>query len=404
MRPNKRSEAHKTDYFGELVCSNSLRSDALNNAVGVLKKELMMLDSIVMQTAYEHQVPAGSALAVDRDGFAKALTDKISALENVTIIYEEVTEIPDGPTIICAGPLVSENLYQSIQTFTGLDSCYFYDAIAPIIEKDSIDFSKAYYKSRYDKNEASYINCAMNEAEFNKWYHELINAKCVPLKDFEDLKLFEGCMPVEEMARRGHQTLLFGPLKPVGLERSDNDDAVAVVQLRQDNAAANLYNMVGFQTHLLFGEQKRLIQMIPGLENANIIRYGVMHRNTYINAPKLLNNHYQTKQRSDLFFAGQIAGVEGYVESIASGLLASLNMAQYLNQKPLLSFPTESIIGSMAHYIASANYLNFQPMNANFGIVKDLEVRVKKKEKKEAYANRALQVLEEYIDEYHLND
>lgn len=404
MRPIKRSKAHKSDYFGELVCSNSLRSDSLNNAVGVLKQELLLLDSIVIKTAYEYRVPAGTALAVDRDGFSKALTNKIKSLDNVNVIYEEVTMIPKGPTIICAGPLVSDELYRSIKEFTLEDNCYFYDAIAPIIEKDSIDFNKAYFKSRYDKDEPSYINCAMNQEEFDRWYDALINAKCVELKEFEELKLFEGCMPFEEMAKRGKQTLLFGPLKPVGLEKSVNDKPVAVVQLRQDNAKANMYNMVGFQTHLTFAEQKRIIQMIPGLEKANILRYGVMHRNTYINAPKILNSYYQTKIREDLFFAGQIAGVEGYVESIASGMLAAINMARYLNKQSLLAFSAKTIIGSMANYIANANSNNFQPMNANFGIVEDLGYHIKKKDKKEAYAKRALETLEEYINEYRIND
>lgn len=403
MRPKKLDEAHKTAYFGELVCSNSLRGDQLTNAVGVLKRELLLLDSIVIKTAYEHQVPAGSALAVDRDGFAQALTAKIKALPHVNFINEEVKNIDlTKPTIIATGPLTSAALTKQIQQLTKEDNLYFFDAVAPIIEKDSIDFSKAYYKSRYDKDEASYINCALSQAEFDIWYEALIKAECTKLKDFEKLILFEGCMPIEEMARRGKKTLLFGPLKPVGLWKDENHRAVAIVQLRQDDAKASLYNLVGFQTHLTWPEQKRLIQMIPGLENATIVRYGVMHRNTYINAPKLLNPTFQSKINGNLFFAGQVSGVEGYVESIASGLMAGLNMFCYLNNQEFLTFPAETICGSMAHYITQANPQSFQPMNANFGIVSSLTNHVKKSGRKEAYAQRALAAMESYINEHDL--
>lgn len=404
MRPKKMTPAHKSEFFGELVCSNSFRGDQLINAVGILKRELLMLDSIVLKTAYEHSVPAGAALAVDRDNFAEDLTSKIKQLDNVTFINEEITKIPDGYTIIATGPLTSDDLSKSIMEFTQEDSLYFYDAAAPIIEKDSINMDVAYYKSRYDKGEASYINCAMSKEQFDVWYEELINAKTTTLKDFEKEIFFEGCMPFEEIARRGPQTLTYGPMKPVGLEKEEGDRPYAVVQLRQDNAQASLYNIVGFQTHLTWPEQDRLIKMIPGLEQANIVRYGVMHRNTYINAPKLLNATYQTKQKPTLFFAGQVSGVEGYVESIASGLHASLNMARLLNDEELLVFPQETVIGSIAHYITHTDEKNFQPMNANFGIIKDLGYRVRKKEKKEEYVKVALAKMEEYMKDYHVID
>lgn len=400
MRPKKMTPAHKSEYFGELVCSNSFRGNQLINAVGVLKQELILLDSIVIKTAYEHQIPAGAALAVDREEFSKALTKKIMSLKNVNIINEEVIKINDEPTIIATGPLTSDSLSNEIMKLVNEDSLYFYDAAAPIIEKDSINMNIAYFKSRYDKNDASYINCPMNKEEFDNFYNELINAKVTNTKEFEKEIFFEGCMPVEVMAKRGPQTLTFGPLKPVGLNRSEDDHPYAVVQLRQDNAQASLYNIVGFQTHLTWSEQNRIVRMIPGLENANIIRYGVMHRNTYINAPKLLKPTYQLKSNENIFFAGQVSGVEGYVESIASGLCAGINMAHYLNDEKLLVFDQATIIGSIAHYITNTSPDNFQPMNANFGIVKDLEYRVKKKEKKEAYANRALKIIENNLEEY----
>lgn len=401
MRPKKMTPAHTSEYFGELVCSNSFRGNQLINAVGVLKQELLLLDSIVIQTAYEHQVPAGAALAVDRDGFSEALTKKIKSLDNVNVINEEVIKINiDEPTIIATGPLTSDDLSIEIQKLVNEDSLYFYDAAAPIIEKDSINMDIAYYKSRYDKNDASYINCPMSKEEFENWYEELINAKVTNTKDFEKEIFFEGCMPVEVIAKRGPQTLTFGPLKPVGLNKTEEDRPYAVVQLRQDNAQASLYNIVGFQTHLTWPEQDRIIKMIPGLEQASIIRYGVMHRNTYINAPKHLKPTYQLKDYENIFFAGQVSGVEGYVESIASGLCAGINMARFLNKDKELVFDQASVIGSISHYITNTSPENFQPMNANFGILKDLEYRVKKKEKKEAYANRALEIIKENIEEY----
>lgn len=395
MRPKKMTPAHQTQNFAELVCSNSLRADGLANAVGVLKEEMRRLDSIIMTCADATRVPAGGALAVDREGFAQLVTDKIRNHPNITVIEDEVTIIPDGPTIIASGPLTSDTLGQSIQKFIGSDYFYFYDAAAPIIEKESIDFNKVYIKSRYDKGEASYINCPMDEAEYTEFYEALINAETVELKSFEKEIFFEGCMPIEVMAKRGFQTALYGPMKPVGLRNPHKSDETpfAVVQLRQDNAAASLYNIVGFQTHLKWPEQKRIIQMIPGLENANIVRYGVMHRNTFINSPKVLLPTYQTKVRHDLFFAGQMTGVEGYVESAASGLLAGINLARIVRGLEPHVVSPQTIIGSMAHYITHASTDGFQPMNANFGILPELAERTKKKERKAAYAARALEVL-----------
>lgn len=394
MRPLKYPPAFHTDQFAELVCSNSLRSDSLNNAVGVMKEEMRRLDSLILRAADESRVPAGSALAVDREKFSQIIGDAITSHPLIEVVREEVTEIPDGPTIIAAGPLCSDALADSISKLTGEDSLHFFDAAAPIVEKDSIDFDKAYFKSRYDKGEASYINCAMNQEQYDAFYNELIHAKCAELHEFEkNPKVFEGCMPVEEMARRGYQTLLFGPLKPVGLER-DGERPVAVVQLRQDNLSATLYNIVGFQTHLTWPEQKRVFSMIPGLEHAVFSRYGVMHRNSFLCAPKLLDEQYRFRNREDLFFAGQIAGVEGYVESAASGLAAGIALArQLLGQEPVL-FGRQTAIGSQAYYISHADPHHFQPMNANFGIF-ELTEKVKKKERKERLAQNALARIDE---------
>lgn len=399
MRPKTSSPAHHSENFAELVCSNSLRSDSLNNAVGILKEEMRHLDSIIMESAEATRVPAGSALAVDRQAFSRRITEQLKQHPLIEAIQEEVTQIPDGPCIIASGPLTSDALSKAIQEYTHADYFHFYDAAAPIIEKDSIDFSKAYIKSRYDKGEAAYINCAMSREEFDAFYEELIHAETAQLHEFEDETYFEGCMPFEEMARRGRQTLLFGPMKPVGLERPDGTTPYAVVQLRQDNAVASLYNIVGFQTHLKWGEQKRLLSMIPGLENVSIVRYGVMHRNSYLCAPKVLRPTYQHVQRDDLFFAGQLCGVEGYVESAASGLLAGMNMANLMREKAVVELPDTCVIGSMAHYITHASERYFQPMNANFGIMRLLE-KVKKKERKEAFANQALSVIDTYKKEF----
>lgn len=405
MRPHKMTPAHTTGDFAELVCSNSFRADGMANAVGVLKHEMRLFDSLMMQVASETAVPAGGALAVDREHFAQKMTQLIENHPLVEIIRQEVTEIPtDLPTIIATGPLTSDALSEKIADLAGREHLYFHDAAAPVITKESIDFSKVYLKSRYDKGEAAYLNCPMNQSEFETWYEALIQAEVVAPKDFEKEIFFEGCMPFEEIARRGPQTLLYGPMKPVGLENphQDNKRPHAVVQLRQDNAAASLYNIVGFQTHLKWSEQKRLIQMIPGLEQAEIVRYGVMHKNTYIASPLLLNPTFQSKTNGQLFFAGQMTGVEGYVESGASGLLAGLNMARMLLGETLVTLPRTTSLGSLAYYITHADSTYFQPMNANFGLYEDLQEKVKKKEKKAAYANRAIEDMKKMIDKHHL--
>lgn len=396
MRPQKMTDAHKSAYFAELVCSNSLRADGLNNAVGVLKEEMRMHDSLIMRFAKLYQVPAGGSLAVDRIGFSKAITDFISSHPLVEVVHEEVCDIPTGPTIIASGPLTSTPLSQSIAQLLNKDYFYFYDAAAPIVTKDSINFDIAYYKSRYDKGDAEYINCPMNEEQFDHFYEELMKAEVVKPKDYEE-KFFEGCMPFEEMARRGKQTLLFGPMKPVGLEKEGEKRSHAVVQLRQDNAIGTLYNIVGFQTHLKWGEQERIIHMIPGLENAHIVRYGVMHRNCFICSPRYLKATYQCVLRDDLFFAGQMTGVEGYVESAQSGMIAGMNMVRLLQNKELLVFPRETVMGALAYYITHGDEDDFQPMKANFGILPDLKERVKKKERKNAYAMRAIKCMKEFM-------
>ncbi|CAN2251756.1 FADH(2)-oxidizing methylenetetrahydrofolate--tRNA-(uracil(54)-C(5))-methyltransferase TrmFO [Bacillus vallismortis] len=396
MRPVKQTPAHHTDKFAELVCSNSLRSNALANAVGVLKEEMRVLDSAIIAAADECSVPAGGALAVDRHEFAASVTNRVKNHPNVTVMNEEVTEIPEGPTIIATGPLTSESLSAQLKELTGEDYLYFYDAAAPIVEKDSLDMDKVYLKSRYDKGEAAYLNCPMTEEEFDRFHEALTSAETVPLKEFEKEIFFEGCMPIEVMAKRGKKTMLFGPMKPVGLEHPvTGKRPYAVVQLRQDDAAGTLYNIVGFQTHLKWGDQKEVLKLIPGLENVEIVRYGVMHRNTFINSPSLLKPTYQFKNRTDLFFAGQMTGVEGYVESAASGLIAGINAAKLVLGEELVTFPQETAIGSMAHYITTTNQKNFQPMNANFGLLKELPVKIKnKKERNEQYANRAIETIQ----------
>ena len=399
MRPKKMTPAHKTQNFAELVCSNSLRANNITNAVGLLKEEMRRLDSLIIKCADATQVPAGGALAVDRDKFSEMITETIKNHPNINVIEEEITQIPKGdiPVVVATGPLTSDALSQDIRTYTKQEGLYFYDAAAPIIEKDSIDMNKVYLKSRYDKGEAAYLNCPMTKDEFFNFYNALINAEAAPLKEFEKEIYFEGCMPFEEMAKRGEKTLLFGPMKPVGLEDPKTDKRpYAVVQLRQDNSEGTLYNIVGFQTHLKWGEQKRIINLIPGLENANIVRYGVMHRNTYLNSPQLLEKTYKLKEEKNIYFAGQMTGVEGYVESAASGIVAALN-ALYNQEDKQIIFPTENMIGAMANYIVDNTNKNFQPMNANFGIIKPLPERIKdKKEKYERYANRSLEILENF--------
>ncbi len=398
MRPVRQTAAHHTDKFAELVCSNSLRANNLTNAVGVLKEEMRTFDSVIIGAADACAVPAGGALAVDRHEFAGYVTNKVKDHPMVTVYSEEITKIPEGITIIATGPLTTEALASQLKELTGEEYLYFYDAAAPILEKDSIDMDKVYLKSRYDKGDAAYLNCPMTEDEFNTFYDALIEAEVVPLKEFEKEVYFEGCLPVEVMAERGRKTLLFGPMKPVGLEDPKTGKRpYAVVQLRQDDAAGTLYNIVGFQTHLKWGPQKDVIQLIPGLEKAEIVRYGVMHRNTFINSPKVLEATYQFKEREDLFFAGQMTGVEGYVEAAASGLVAGINAAKLAKGEEAVLFPVETAMGSMARYITQANTKNFQPMNANFGLFPDLGVKIKgKKERAEKHAERALETIQNF--------
>ena len=398
MRPKKMTPAHKTSGFAELICSNSLRASAITNAIGLLKEEMRRMHSIIMEAADNNQVEAGGALAVDRDNFSTYVTEKIKNHPLINVITEEAETIPSGPTIIASGPLCSESLSNDIKKFFGEEYLYFFDSVAPIVSIDSVDLSKAYLKSRYDMGEPSYYNCPMTKEEFDRFYDALVTAERVLPHDFE-LKVFEGCMAVEDMAARGRETLLFGPMKPVGLRLPGTMiTPYAVVQLRQDNAAKSLYNMVGFQTHLKWPEQKRVFQMIPGLENAEFVRYGVMHKNTFINSPKVLNKYYQSIKRNDLFFAGQITGVEGYLESASSGMVAGINMYQYLNNLPLFDFTRKTSIGSLANYISTYN-IDFEPMNANFGIFDELDVRVKKIVRKELYAKRALETLDTMLGE-----
>ena len=393
MKPNKKSPAHSNDHFCELVCSNSLRSNALTNAVGLLKEEMRMIGSLIMQEADRHAIPAGSALAVDREKFSEAVHHAVVNDPNINVITEEATTIPGGPCIIASGPRTSEGLMNPIREFLNAKYCYFYDAAAPIVTKESIDFSKAYYKSRYDKGSADYINCPMTKEEFDDFYDTLIRAETVKIKDFEQEVYFEGCMPFEVMARRGRDTLLFGPMKPVGLGQNGNRP-YAVVQLRRDNVEDSLYNIVGFQTHLTWPEQRRVFALIPGLENLKITRYGVMHRNSYLSSPIVLKETYQSKKRDDLFFAGQLTGVEGYVESCASGLIAGINMSLYMQNKEPICFGNTCVMGSQAYYITHCDPKHFQPMNANFGIM-HLNEKCKKHERKEKFAAQALSRIQE---------
>ena len=400
MRPVKQTPAHHTDKFAELVCSNSLRANGLTNAVGVIKEEMRILDSVIMAAADKCAVPAGGALAVDRHEFAAYVTETVKNHPLVEVINEEVTEIPEGITVIATGPLTSPALAEKVKELTGEEYLYFYDAAAPILEKDSINMDKVYLKSRYDKGEAAYLNCPMTKEEFDAFREALITAECAPLKEFEKEKYFEGCMPIEVMAARGEKTMTFGPMKPVGLEDPKTGKRpYAVVQLRQDDAAGTLYNIVGFQTHLKWPEQKRVFSMIPGLENLEIVRYGVMHRNTFINSPRVLAQTYQLKARPNLFFAGQMTGVEGYVESAGSGLIAGINAARLALGQELLYFPHETALGAMARYITHTDGKNFQPMNVNFGLFPELGERIKSKpERYERHANRALETIRNFVN------
>ena len=386
MKPNKKSEAHISDNFAELVCSNSLKSESLTNACGLLKKEMQILDSLFVEAAYNSRVEAGQALAVDRVKFSEYITNKIKENKNIEIIYEEVEDVEklDGITVIATGPLTSTPLFESIGRLIGEKELYFYDAEAPIIEADSIDMNIAYRMDRYGEvGKGDYLNLPMTKEEYLNFYNELLNAETAPRHDFDKLILFEGCMPVEEMAKRGEKTLVFGPLKPVGLENPKlNEKPYAVVQLRSENKDNTMYNMVGFQTSLKFGEQKRVFSMIPGLQNAVFERYGVMHKNRYINSSKILDNKFCMKEKNNIYFAGQISGVEGYVESAASGLMVAYNIISRENNKNI-EFPDTTMLGSLAKYISTENK-NFQPMNANFGIIKPLEKKIK--DKKEKYS------------------
>jgi len=396
MRPVKMTPAHQTGNFAELVCSNSLRSNDPLNAVGLLKDEMRILNSLIIEAAEIAKVPAGSSLAVDREVFSGYIEDKIKNHPNIEVINEEVQTIDiDEYTVIAAGPLASDSLAQHIRELFHMDQLHFFDAIAPIIEKDSINMDIAYYKSRYDKGDADYINCPMTKEQYDAFYEALVNAETAQVKDFEN-NVFEGCMPIEVMAKRGAQTLTFGPLKPVGLETEKHTRPYAVVQLRQDDAKKTMYNIVGFQTHLTWGEQKRIIQMIPGLENANILRYGVMHRNTYIEAPKILNAGFQTQKYPKIFFAGQISGVEGYVESAASGLNAAINLTNFIKNGAIRPLPAETMIGSMAKYVSTPS-TTFVPMNANFGLIKEIDYKHSKKMRKQLYYDRAIESLKNYL-------
>ena len=400
MRPAKKSPAHHTEYFAELVCSNSLRGDRLENAVGLLKEELRRVGSIIMACAEATRVEAGGCLAVDRMGFARMVTEKVRNHPNITVIEEEITEVPAGPVIVASGPLTSDALSDAIGRYFGqTDYLHFFDAAAPLVTMESIDMTKAWWQSRYDRGNADYINCAMNREQYEAFYKELVAAQAAEVHGFEDNNVFEGCMPVEVMARRGFDTLRYGPLKPVGLtDPNTGKEPYAVVQLRQDNAEKTIFNLVGFQTHLKFGEQKRVFSMIPGLENAEFVRYGVMHRNTFLQSPKLLDRYYADRRDPLVAFAGQMTGVEGYVESTASGYLAAVAMAAKLQGRALPDFPKQTAIGALGMYISDETVENFQPMNINFSIIAPLEKRIRKKaEKNLAIANRSLEIIDEMV-------
>ncbi len=397
MKPHKKSPAHHTDTFAELVCSNSLRGDKIENAVGLLKEELRRLDSLIIQCADATRVEAGGCLAVDRHGFSALVTEKIRNHPNITVIDEEVTAVPEGPVIIATGPLTSDAMSDAIGAYFGADYLHFFDAAAPLVTAESVDMTKAWWQSRYDRGTPDYINCAMNKEEYEAFVKELISAQEAEVHGFEDKNVFEGCMPVEVMARRGFETLRYGPLKPVGLvDPNTGKEPYAVVQLRQDNAEKTIFNLVGFQTHLKFGEQKRVFSMIPALQNAEFVRYGVMHRNTFLRSPKLLDKYYADRRNPLVAFAGQMTGVEGYVESCASGFLAALAMAAKVLEKPLPEFPKTTAIGALGLYISDESVENFQPMNINFSIIAPLEQRIRKKaEKNLAIANRSLALIDE---------
>ena len=399
MKPHKMSPAHHSENFGELVCSNSLRGDRLENAVGLLKEELRRMDSLIISCADATRVEAGGCLAVDRHGFSALVTQKLKEHPNISITAQEVTQVPDGPVIIATGPLTSDALSQAIGEYFGTGYLHFFDAAAPLVTAESIDMNEAWWQSRYDRGTPDYINCAMDKDQYEAFIRELVSAEEAPVHGFEDRNVFEGCMPVEVMARRGFDTLRYGPLKPVGLrDPKTGKEPYAVVQLRQDNAAKTIFNLVGFQTHLKFGEQKRVFSMIPALRNAEFVRYGVMHQNTFLQSPRLLDRYYADRRNPLVAFAGQMTGVEGYVESAASGFLAAVAMAAKVQDRPLPEFPRTTAIGALGLYISDETVENFQPMNINFSIIQPLEQRIRKKaEKNLAIANRSLAVIDELV-------
>lgn len=399
MKPEKMTPAHHSTDFAELVCSNSLRGDRLENAVGLLKEELRRCGSLIMACAEATRVEAGGCLAVDRGGFSAMVTEKIRSHPGITVIPGEITEIPEAPAIIATGPLTSDALSQAIGRYFGQDYLHFFDAAAPLVTAESVDMEKAWWQSRYDRGTPDYVNCAMNKEEYEAFVKELITAEEAEVHGFEDKFVFEGCMPVEVMARRGADTLRYGPLKPVGLtDPATGREPYAVVQLRQDNAAKSIYNLVGFQTHLKFGEQKRVFSMIPALRNAEFVRYGVMHQNTFLQSPKLLDRFYADRRNPLVAFAGQMTGVEGYVESTASGYLAAVSMAERLAGREPVDYPRETAIGALGLYISDSSVENFQPMNVNFSIISPLEKRIRKKaEKNLAIANRSLEIIDQIV-------
>lgn len=401
MKPQKMSPAHVSENFAELVCSNSLRSDELTNAVGLLKEELRRLDSVVLASADHNRVAAGGALAVDREAFAREITERICAHPNITVERAEATAIPEGEVVIATGPLTSDAMAEEIQRLCPEFDLHFYDAVAPIVTLESVDMDSAFFASRYDKGTADYVNCPMDQAEYTAFVRELRTAKEAPVHGFDDGAVFEGCMPVEVMARRGEDTLRYGPLKPVGLrDPRTGKDNYAVVQLRRDNAEGTLYNIVGFQTHLTFGEQKRVFSMIPALREAEFVRYGVMHRNTYLDSPRLLDRYYRLKSDPRIAFAGQMTGVEGYVESCASGFLAGIELARRLKGQAPLDLPRETAIGALGLYVSNESVADFQPMNVNFGIIPPLDHRVKGKRNKNAeLSQRSLAILDTIKEE-----
>lgn len=400
MKPEKMSPAHTSPYFGELVCSNSLRSDELTNAVGLLKAEMRALGSLIMDSADKNRVAAGGALAVDREGFARYITEKLEQNENVEIIRREALDIPAGEVVVATGPLSSDAIAEKIAQLCPDSDLHFYDAVAPIVTLESVDMDSAFFASRYDKGTADYVNCPMDKEEYLAFVKELVSAKEAPVHGFDDAGVFEGCMPVEVMARRGVDTLRYGPMKPVGLiDPRTGRENYAVVQLRRDNADGTIYNIVGFQTHLTWGEQKRVFSMIPALKNAEFVRYGVMHRNTYLNSPRLLDRYYRLKSEPRISFAGQMTGVEGYVESAASGMLVGIETAARVLGLESVDFPQETAIGALGLYISGGSVGDFQPMNINFGIIKPLEYRVKGKRNKNAeISKRSLEIIDKLKD------